>query len=257
MADSLLDALQLPDSCRLGARITKKMLLENAKVMPADRRAITNDLETVIWQYTLKPSTIAIMPFADDEREYDEIAVLEAILKSPRNASRIAEVIHRSIPYPVVLVLEEHERQQLSLAPKRFSRSEKGATVAEEFRSTGWLDLSSPSAVEATFMESLRLTALPQSNYLMLYAALLDRVTALQSACRTGEYHVFGGTSHHEQRQLLLEAEAIENQVREHRAAIARETQFNRKVELNMKIKRLEERLDAVGDALRAPKGEV
>ena len=256
MTDSLLDALQLPASCRLGARITKKMLLENAKTLPADRKAITNDVENVAWQYTLKPSTIAIVPYADDEREYDEIAVLEATLKSPKNASRIAEVIHRSIPYPLILGVCHDDRQLLSLAPKRFSRSEKGATVAEEFASTGWMRLTSRTAIEAAFVDSIASWKLPQSNYFAFYSALVDRVVALRTACRTGEYHVVSGRALREARlRLLAEADVLEAQARECRVALTREGQFNRKVELNSMIKQIEERLTVVARELKIPNG--
>jgi len=255
-ARSLLDALRLPDSCRLGKRVFKKLFLENAKLTPQDRRAFTNGVEEVIWEYTLKPSTIAIMPYADDEREYDEIAVLQATLKSPKNASRIAEVIQRSIPYPLVLVLRCEGQELLSLAPKRFSRSEKGATVAEESVTTGWMTLATTADFQLAFVDSIALDNLPQSNYLALHTALIDRVLALRSSCRTGEYHVVSDrVGQAERRRLLARADDLEGQVNECRTAINRESQFNRKVELNTEIKRLEARLAEVTAELRTPNG--
>lgn len=249
----LIAALQLPDSCRLGKRVYKKLFLENAKLTPQDRRAFTNDVDEVVWEYTLKPSTIAIMPYADDEREYDEIAVLETTLKVPKSASRITEVIHRAIPYPLILVLRCEGRELLSLAPKRFSRSEKGATVAEEFVSTGWLDTSSLAEAECQFVGSIAVRNLPQASYESVYSALMGRVVALRSSCRTGEYHVHSDRERvAEQRGLLAEADALDEQVNECRVALKKETQFNRKVELNTKIKQLERRLLEVTEVLAA-----
>lgn len=256
MTAGLLDALQLPDRCRLDKRVFKKLFLENAKLTPQDRRAFSNDVEEVVWEYTLKPSTIAIMPYADDEHEYDEIAVLQATLKSPKNASRIAEVIQRSIPYPLVLVLCCESQELLSLAPKRFSRSEKGATVAEEFVTTGWMTLAAATAPESAFVDSIALDNLPQSNYLMLYTALIERALALRSSRRTGDYHVVSDrVGQAERRRLLAEADNLEGQVNECRAALKHETQFNRKVDLNTKIKQLETRLKAVIAELKTPNG--
>lgn len=244
MSGVLVTALQLPDSCRLEKRVFKKLFLENAKLTPPDRRAFSNDVEEVMWTHTLKLSTIAIMPYVDDEREYDEIAVLEVTLKAPKNASRIAEVVHRAIPYPLVLVIRYEALELLSLAPKRFSRSEKGATVAEDFLTTGWMDTDALSPVEEDFVRSIALACLPQANYHSLYSALIDRVVALRSACRTGEYHVGSDRARlAEQRRLLAEADDLEGQVNECRVALKKETQFNRKVELNAQIKQLEGRL--------------
>lgn len=253
MTGSLLEALQLPDSCRLGARITKKMLLENAKTLPADRKAIANDVESVVWQYTLKPSTIAIMPYADDEREYDEIAVLEATLKSAKNASRIAEVIHRAIPYPLVLVLVHEGVQMLSLAPKRLSRSEQGAAVVDEFLSTGWLPLDSLAETEEAFVASVALANLPHPSYLVLYTALIDRLTALASSRHTGEYHVIGDARMQtERRQALAQVRRTEGLIASERAQLDSATQFNRKVAHSTRIESLTRELALLTERLRS-----
>lgn len=255
MTVSLLAALQLPDSCRLGKRVFKKLFLENAKLTPQDRRAFTDDVEEVVWEYTLKPSTIAIMPYSDEEREYDEIAVLRVSMRISKNAFRIAEVIHRSIPYPLVLVLCHANQQMLSLAPKRLSRSERGATVIEDVVSTGWMRPALPNPSEGAFIAAIALANLPQASYLVLYASLIDRVLALRSACRTGEYHVLGDRDWQtRQRRLLAEADDLEKQIAECRTTLRKETQFNRRVEVSTTIRQLEDRLIAVVSDLRTSK---
>src|SRR5689334_6819802 len=132
----LYTILGIPETCYLGKRVFKKLFDENAVLTASDRKAFTDAIDTIIWQYTLKPSTIQIPAFEDAEREYHEVALLEAKLKDRAKASRIAEVIHRAIPYPVVLVLsdetgalasnqdgaQEPQHVMFSLAPKRLSR---------------------------------------------------------------------------------------------------------------------------------------
>lgn len=241
MSSVLIEALKLPDSCRLDKRVFKKLFLENAKLTPQDRRAFTNDVEEVVWRYTLKPSTTAIMPYADDEREYTEIAVLEISLKTPHNAMRIAEVVHRAIPYPLILAARSGDKELLSLAPKRFSRAEKGAIVAEEFESSGWINSDQASPLHREFLASLDLGLLAQTNYLALYAALVDRVIGLRSSCRTGEYHVVSDPAAVAQlKRLLTNAAELEAELSGCRSALTKESQFNRRVELNTEIKALE-----------------
>jgi hypothetical protein len=52
--------LALPEAAYLGKRVYKKLFFENAELSAADRRAFTDDVETVTWQYTLKPSTLPV-----------------------------------------------------------------------------------------------------------------------------------------------------------------------------------------------------
>ena len=76
------------------------------KVPPtaSDRKQIQEGIEELMWLAALKPATIGVPEFRDEEREYLEIAVLAAELRPTAKAARLAELIHRAIPYPVLLV---------------------------------------------------------------------------------------------------------------------------------------------------------
>ena len=244
MIQNLYDKLDLPDTCHLGKRVFKKLFHDNAQLGVTDKKAFTEDIDTITWQYTLKPGTIAILPYEDDQREYLEIAILQVDLKTQRRTARIAEVIHRAIPYPVVLLLAFEGVCAISLAHKRFSQAEKGAIVAEEFLTTDWLPMASaPSTtpIQKAFLDSLALAGLPQTHYFAFYSALVDRVIALDCARLTGEYRVEATAARREQRrQQLARCHELETRIAERRAAAAKESQVNRLVELNVAIKQLE-----------------
>ena len=121
MIETLYERLGIPDTCHLGKRVYKRLFQENADLSPTDKKALREDIATVTWCYTLRPSTILIQVYKDDEREYDEIVVLQVDLKAEKRVFRIAEVVHRSIPYPLLLVFSLGNRVALSLAHKRFS----------------------------------------------------------------------------------------------------------------------------------------
>lgn len=250
MSSVLIEALKLPDSCRIDKRVFKKLFLENARLAPQDRRAFTNDVEEVVWRHTLKPSTMAIMPYEDTEHEYTEIAVLEVSLSSPRNAARVAEVAHRGIPYPLILAMSSGQRELLSLAPKRLSRSEIGAVVVEEFVHTGWLQSDIPTETEADFVASLALRHQRQPSLLGLYWSYVSRLIALEVAQETGCYAIpsVAGT-----RTCMSQLRLLRQSMREAkaaRAALARETQFARRVELSAEIQEFESEARALRESL-------
>jgi len=236
--------MAIPEACQLGKRVFKKLFHENAKLGATDKMAFREDIDAIIWQYTLKPSTIPILPYEDEQREYLEVAVLQVELKTLKRTGRIAEVMHRAIPYPLVIVFVLGTTCALSLAHKRFSQAEKGAIVAEDFRLTDWIDLSAPTPIQKDFLANLAVAALPHTHFFAFYTALVDRVIALDCAGLTGEYRLESAAEKRAaRRERLAACHDLETRIAEHKAAINNETQFNRQVELNTKIKGLEKQL--------------
>ncbi|MCG2829747.1 MAG: DUF4391 domain-containing protein [Desulfobacteraceae bacterium] len=247
MIETLYEKMAIPDACHLGKRVFKKLFHENAKLGVTDKKAFREDIDVITWEYTLKPSTIPIQAYEDDQREYHEVAILQVALKTLNRTNRIAEIIHRAIPYPLVVVFTYKTTCTLSLAHKRFSQAEKGAIVAEDFIITGWIDLSVPTTVQQAFLDSLAVSDLPHTHFLAFYSAFADRLVALDCARLTGEYHLESAAAKRQVRQdRLTVCHEIEIQIAGHKAAIKNETQFNRQVELNMKIKELEKQLQAI-----------
>lgn len=244
MIDGLYKRMAIPDACHLGKRVFKTLFHEHAVLGITDKKAFAEDIDTITWQYTLKPSTIPIQPYTDEQREYLEVAILQVDLKTLRRTGRIVEIIHRAIPYPLLIVLASEAGFALSVAHKRFSQAERGATVAEDFLTTDWIDLAAPSPVQGAFLDSLALPGLPHTHFFAFYSALVDRVTALECARLTGEFRLESAAERRDnRRQRLAACHGLEVQINDHKAAIKAETQFSHQVELNMKIKQLEQQL--------------
>lgn len=98
----------------------------------ADKRYILNGIEELVWIAALKPTIIAVSEYRDAVREYLEIVVLTVTLRPKAKVPRIAELIHRSIPYPIALVTSTDGGVELSFAHKRTSQAEKGRTVVKD-----------------------------------------------------------------------------------------------------------------------------
>ena len=251
MIQVLYDKLSIPDPCYLGKRVFKKLFHENAQLGVTDKKAFTEDIDTITWQYTLKPSTVAIQPYEDDQREYHELAILQVNLKTLNRTSRIAEIIHRAIPYPLVVVFTYKTTCTMSLAHKRFSQAEKGAIVAEEFLITDWIDLLDPTPIQQAFLDSIAVSVLPHTHFFAFYSAFTDRLVALDCARLTGEYRLEPiATKRRVRRDQLALCHELEIQIAGHKAIIMKETQFNRKVELNMKMKEVEKQLQTIAAKL-------
>ena len=242
-ADNIIQAMALPQDARVSHRVSKKLLLEQGAPTAADKRYIQDGIEELLWIAALKPTNIGVASYADESREYLEIAVLSTLFRPEAKVQRLIELIHRAIPYPVVLIVTHDEKQlTLSLAQKRYSQNESGKTVIDGDVVT--ILLSPITDIEKTFLGSFALTAQPAQNIFALYRSWIERIEMLAAARITGRF-VQDTTPEHSsvRREALNERAQLERDLVLLRAQAAKEKQINRRVELNLSIKKLEARL--------------
>lgn len=252
IVQDLIAALELPTSCRVDQRIPKKLLVENGAPTAADKRNITEGIEEIQWVASLKPSSIGVSEYRDETREYLEIAVLHIALRQEAKAARIAELTHRAVPYPILLLLTEQDQLILSMAHIRWAQNEAGKVVldGEPVAVTLNAQAASPD-ISPAFLHALSITRQPRENLMVLYQGWLDTLAAFQAAQITG---AFTQSQTDEQavarRASLLACRELEQQIAALRAAAAKEKQLARQVALNMEIKRFEAQLKMVSTKL-------
>ena len=255
--DDFLAHLDIPGSCRLDKPVFKKLFLDNGVLDATDKKCLKDDVSRVRWLYTLKPSTINIAPYSDGIREYPEVAVLHVELSNPGRVARIAHFINCSIPYPLVLLFtaetDGHTSMSISLADKRINQADKGKWVLEESVNSGWLNFSDQSAPEKEFLDSLKVTALPFTDFWRFYRALMERVIAINCANHSGDFKldVHGIEEQGAARlEKLRELEKLNVQKTEIANKLKKEKQMGRQVELNTRVKNITDRIAAIKGSL-------
>ena len=250
-AERIIDALGLPASSRVDQRVAKKLVTENASPTATDKRRIQEGIEELVWVAALKPTNIGVPAFRDNVREYLEIAVLSVTLRAQAKRPRLEELIHRAIPYPVLLTATQCGTVTLSLAHKRWSHGEAGKVVLEGVHSVAPFESDAPASVVTSFLGSVAIPSRPSRDLFALYQGWLDRVLALEAAQITGSFVVPGSA---EQASLLrgnLDSHArLRQDIAALRAEAAKEKQVSRLVELNLEIKQLEQELRHVASQL-------
>lgn len=255
-AHDIILSLGLPDGCRVDQRVPKKLLLENGAPTAADKRLINDGIEEIQWVAALKPNTIGVSDYRDELREYLEIAVLTVTLRATdaksTNAVRLAELVHRAVPYPVLLLLMLGQRMTLSLAHKRWAQNEAGKIVLDGGVMSVALPDDAPSETAlSAFTQALSLTSQPQTTLLGLYQGWIDSVQALLAARLTGSFKTADSPEQAAaRRQMLVECERLELEATRLRTLAAKEKQLARQVELNLALKRVQAQLSAARQQL-------
>lgn len=224
--------LNIPDSCWIGTTIYKKLFYENADLNAIDKTLFTDVINKITWLYCLKPETINIPAYKDEMRDYPEIEVIEVLVHKDYRLKRIAEIMMRTIPYPMLLIFKLEDKRQFYVAHQRTNQSDSSKNTIEEFIATGWL--TSDSAL----FDKLDIKQMRFTNFYTLYSDIVDAISIykLSSIIPTDD-KITGA----EARELSAKIEDIEQRIISLRSKLKKENQFNRKMELNIEIKRLEQ----------------
>lgn len=255
MIQEIISALLIPLNSRVDKRIPKKTFVDSALVSNADKKLIQESVEELQWVAALKPSNIAVKPFRNDVREYIEIAVILVRLRAETKSVKLAQIIHRAIPYPVFLIISSPEALAISLAHKRWAQASNEKCVIEDFRKT-LIDADGYESCVKEFLKHLGLSGLDKNNLFDLYQGWMNRLIALESSYLTGTFKLSSDNRAHEKIRNELENHAqLCTELKLLKSQAAKEKQISRRVNLNLKIKELENALMSLVSAL-AEEGE-
>ena len=264
-APTLAQALALPASAHIGQRIAKSLLIEQITNLPGttptDKRLANDLLAELHWLAALKPSTCGLAAWQTDTHSYLEIAVLHAILRpSPAKPTarhtaqqgRLFELIHRTIPYPVVLIISHPSAdnttdsiaQQLSLAHKRLPLGTSSAMVLEQVFTTKIIaNYVTNTWTTCQFFQYIAFNhtaSAPATHLRNLYARYSDwlhAIEALAAAEHTGQFSVSTTAPQAARRRSALAAyDQLDLQMASLRAQASKASQLAQRAALNLKI---------------------
>ena len=260
-SEQLIAALRLPAEATVDQRVPKKMLAENlssrSTATSADRKLLQEQIDEITWVAALKPTNAGIPVYQDEVRGYLELAVLSVRLRqgsqldakaakvSP-NVARLAELVHRAIPYPVLLVLDDEAHLYLSLVHIRWAQKEADKAVLDGDLIQGVFVRNVSTAASVmdagtvkAFINAMDLSKQPRTDLLTLYQGWMDTLSAWQAAAVTGRFECVNPQQATARRAALRRCHELDAQISSLRAAASKEKQMARQVAANLEIKAL------------------
>jgi hypothetical protein len=211
-----------PPQAKVDRPIPKTRIYDRARPTKAVRERFVREVESIVWSYKLAPETINL-PAAPGVAE---IQVFTVLTKTPDVSEVVLRTIDTAIPSPLFFCLRHGDRVRAHVAYKRPSEAAAEAWVVEEGFSGPWhpADTAFPPLPLALDLGQL-------------YAGLLTPL--LHPPARAGETLPQHLARLRELRRVSREAEALATR-------LAREKQFNRKVELNAQLRTLKQQQAAL-----------
>ena len=225
----IYNKLNIPDECRINRTVFKKMFYDNIAISKGDKDLFIDSIDKITWIYCLNQDNMNIPAYITEEREYLEIEIIEVTLSENKGIKRIAEIIMRAIPYPMLLIFSFEGKYQLWAAHQRFSLADNSKVTLEEPIFTEWQEENS------ILWDRLNISKLRYTNFYDMYSDLIDAI-AVFNVSKLTDKEINGEDA----RKLLRSNAEIDSQIAVLRAELKKATEFNRKMEINMKIKKLE-----------------
>jgi hypothetical protein len=232
--------LGLPSEAPQMTRIHKKTLIEQAASQPADAALITRVVSSAWLVAVLHTENVKISAYVDEQRRVDDIAVLQVELHataSSGDVARLIELLHRSMPRPLVLfVFGTREGSVLSLALTHLN-------LGDPDRATSVVDQSLVVPLNGIPVGALRLDALNRSDLWALYRDLV-RVAA------AGGHPASAALSAEAALDLRARLTSLETEL----AAVVREAKREKsqagRINLNTRARELRLQIEHLADAL-------
>ncbi|GAA1243165.1 DUF4391 domain-containing protein [Oryzihumus leptocrescens] len=235
--------LGLPAIAHQPGRIHKKTLIDQAASQTTDAALITRAVAGASVEAVLRAENVKIPAHADGQRRVDDIAVFHVDLSESASAgdvSRLVELLHRSMPRPLILFLTSpRDGELLSLALTHLN-------LGDPDRATSVVDRSVVVPLRSVAPGALRLDQLNRSDLWTFYRDMV-RVAAADGQPASTSLSVEDALDLRG-RLASLQSE-LQGVVRD----AQREKSQARRIDLNTRARDLRQQIETVAGSLYSP----
>ena len=236
--DDLVKILGFPGKAKVDKKIFKTIFYNNAELTKKQIDIFTSEIEDIRWLFALKKENINISSFKSEDIDYSEVQIIGVNLREAMCLDKIAEIIHKTIQYPVVLIFEYEDKVTLSVGFKRINKADISKNVVDGIYNSGWID--GKIGKERSFIESLKIKNLSFVNFYEFYNDFADRIKLFIACEYKEDYQYKDSKKTQEIFNIYLKIKEIEGKELSLKRQIKSEISFSEKVRLNVTIKESE-----------------
>ncbi|WP_337659908.1 DUF4391 domain-containing protein [Anderseniella sp. Alg231-50] len=210
---------QYPTNTLFNKVVPKSRITANSRPTGTVREQLTDQVAQIIWKHKLFPKALNL----SSTEAVPEIQIFEVVLKGDEISEGVLRLVDRAIAFPIIFELHRAEQLCVSAAYKRPSEADRMKWMVGDYFRGDWLPVDTqraplPMALNlGTLYREMLQVLMPHVPFPgETMDAFADRVTAIAVKERTCD---------------------------KLKAAMAREKQFNRRVELNKRLRQAEAEL--------------
>ena len=191
--ENLITILHIPERCLLNKKITKAFFKRNFDLTSSEK-ALLDDVNIVTgieWLARINPTNSNIICYQDEQFVFEEVQIISVQstdVNFERNHLRIAELLQKYIPYPIVLCIWCSNQFVLNTCDKKVNQNDRSKRIIEKIYTTEILHKVSVTEQQQLFLNSLAFAELDKTNLKTFHDAFTQRVVALQAASVSGYF---------------------------------------------------------------------
>ena len=249
------DILEVPRDCIVDSVIPKKDVFEAAESKTKDKKIFTDIVKQIKWCYNFTEDNIRVDKYVDEVRSYEEVELININLKYDNvhkigvgkfkeddKIDKVAEIIMRFIPYPLILTMQYENELKFYASHIRESKADYDKIVLDgKTRSTNWMDIDNLSEIEDDFITKIQFDNLERENFYKFYNNYLEAIVQHDAAV------LAGGPVNlpiEEIERIYDEISLVEDELKDIENDIKEAENFNDRVELNIKADGIKKKKD-------------
>lgn len=250
--DKFYEKLNINENCLANQTIFKKTFLESVDLLASDKKLINDHIKKVVWKYCLKPDNTNIPVYKDNEREYYEIEIIEVQLNETNKVKRIAEIIMRAIPYPILLVFTKDNQIQLVTGDMRKNLSDSSKVTVDNFVYTDWFKIDTDNQFVEKLFDDLDFKKLNFTNFYQLYKDINDKLNLYNISKVKGKIvsNENSNMSTSDIKECYDKIQLLDTQITKLKSQLKKADSIKDKVELNMQIDKLRKEKDILSNKI-------
>lgn len=240
------DILEVPSDCVVDSVIPKKEVFEAADLKNKDKKIFTDLIKQIKWCYNFTEDNIRVEKYVDEKRIYDEVELININLKydnvhkidvdkfkEDAKIDRIADIVMRFIPYPIILTMQYDKELKFYTAHIRESKADYNKIVIDgKILSTNWIDIDNLSEIEDDFISKIQFDNLDKTDFYSFYNSYFAAIVQHDGAIMAeGTVNL----SIEEIKRIYDEISILDLKIKEIEKQISQEDNFNAKMDLNIK----------------------
>lgn len=240
------DILEVPQECIVDNVIPKKEIFEVADLKTKDKKIFTDLIKQIKWCYNFTEDNIRVSKYSDELRNYDEVELINITLKYDNvhkidigkfkeddKIDRIADIMMRFIPYPIILTIQYENELKFYAAHIRESKADYDKIVIDgRILSTNWMNIDNLTEIEDDFISKIQFDNLNRKDFYSFYNTYFESVVQHDGALMAGGPV---NLSVEEIKKIYDEISILDLKINEIEKEISEEDNFNARMELNIK----------------------
>ena len=256
------DILEVPTNCVVDSVIPKKEVFEAADLKNKDKRIFTDLIKQIKWCYNFTEDNVRVEKYVDEKRRYDEVELININLKYDNihkidagkfkeddKIDRIADIVMRFIPYPIILTMQYDNELKFYTAHIRESKADYDKIVIDgKILSTNWMNIDNLSEIEDDFISKIQFDNLDRTDFYSFYNSYFEAIVQHDGAIMAGG---IVNLSVGEIKKIYDEISILDSKIKEIEKEISQEDNFNAKMDLNIKAHEFKEEKEMLLNELK------